>query len=274
MAFKVGVTQLIAPREQSVEEFLDQAARAGYEAVELACRDTGDVTPDIPEAAARQIAQAAKKHGLELSSMTHGHSRPEGNLLAAGPARDYALERTVKALEAAAALGIPCTLHTLGRIRPDLYYDEAWRHGVESLRLLGRECERVQVDIAVEFVWNGFLFSPLEMKQFLDAVDNPRIGFYFDPGNMAVFQYPQHWVRILGRHIKRVHLKDWQGGALNGKWTPLLEGEVDFETVMCELRKAGYHGPLISEVALGLASMEETAAAIRRIREMGCASPE
>jgi len=269
MGMKVGVSQLIMPREMGVEEFMQKAAAAGYEAVELACRDEGDVTPDTPPEKAREIARRAAELGLELTSMTHGHSRDRGNLLADGDARRYGVDRTKQALEVAAAMGIRCTLHTLGRLAPDLYYDEAWRNGVRSLKELAPAAEALGVDIAVEFVWNGFLFSPLEMKRFIEEVGSPAIGFYFDPGNMAVFQFPQHWVRILGPHIKRVHLKDWKGRALNGQWTPLLEGALDFETIMRELRAAGYDAPLISEVSLSLASLEDTAATIRRIREMG-----
>jgi hexulose-6-phosphate isomerase len=85
---------------------------------------------------------------------------------------------------------------------------------------------------------------------------------------MAVFQFPHHWVRILGRRIKHVHLKDWKGNALNGNWTPLLQGAVDFTKLMAELRTAGYAGPLISEVPEALAPLAETAKTIRKIIAM------
>jgi hexulose-6-phosphate isomerase len=99
-------------------------------------------------------------------------------------------------------------------------------------------------------------------------VGSDHIGFYFDPGNMAVFHFPQHWVRITGKHLKMMHLKDWKGNALNGGWTSLLEGNVDFAAVNKELRAIGYDGPMISEVAPSLASIEDTAKAIRKIIEM------
>ncbi|NOY83073.1 MAG: sugar phosphate isomerase/epimerase [Kiritimatiellaeota bacterium] len=266
---KVGVTQLIAPREWSMIEFFEKTSATGYEAVELACRDEGELTPDTSDSDLAEIAARAREAGLELNSMTHGHSRAKANLLAAGAAQRYGIERTRKALEQAAKLGIRCTLHTLGTLSADVGYGEAYANGVCALQELAVDAERLDVAIAVEFVWNGFLFSPLEMKRFLDDVGSSHVGFYFDPGNMAVFHYPQHWVHELRNHIKRVHLKDWTGRALNGGWRPLLEGAVDFEAVMRELRAAGYDGALISEVALGLAPLEDTAAAIRRIMEMG-----
>jgi hexulose-6-phosphate isomerase len=106
------------------------------------------------------------------------------------------------------------------------------------------------------------------MKRFLDDVGSDAIGFYFDPGNMAVFQFPQHWARITGPHIKMVHLKDWTGNALNGSWPPLLQGKVDFAAINRELRAAGYDGPMISEVPIATASLKDTAAAIRKIIAM------
>jgi hexulose-6-phosphate isomerase len=191
-----------------------------------------------------------------------------GSLLDAGEAQKTGIAETIAGLRTAAALGAGCALHTLGRLRPDLYYDDAYRNGVASLEELAKTAAEVKVAIAVEFVWNGFLFSPLEMKRFLDEVGSEYVGFYLDPGNMAVFQFPHHWARILGSHIRMVHLKDWKGRALKGEWTPLLEGEVDFAAVMKELRAAGYDGPLVSEVSPKLAPYDQTVPAMRKIAAM------
>ena len=83
------------------------------------------------------------------------------------------------------------------------------------------------VAIAIEFVWNGFAFSPLEMRRLIEDVGSRSVGFYFDPGNMAVFQFPQHSARILGPHTKRVHLK-LKAAPLNGEWPALLTGTINF----------------------------------------------
>ncbi|MCB9149863.1 MAG: sugar phosphate isomerase/epimerase [Caldilineaceae bacterium] len=262
---QVGISQLIA-RDLSLSDFWTQSAAAGYEVVELCMQQQGALTPQSTPEQLAQIVDDATAHGLTLVSMTHGHCT--GNLLDAGAAQQTSIRETEIGLRAAAQMGIGCTLHTLGRLRPDLYYDDAYRNGVQSLRQIAETAEQLQVALAVEFVWNGFLFSPLEMKHFLDEVNSPYIGFYFDPGNMAVFQYPHHWVRIVGPHIKMVHLKDWQGRALNGGWPALLAGEIDYAAMNRELRAIGYDGPMISEVPPEVASFAETAAAIRQIIQM------
>lgn len=263
---QVGISQIIMSKTP-VGEFLTQSASAGYEVVELLMSKDGDLTLQSGDADFKRITTQANDAGVKLVSMCQ--SQCTGNLLDSGEAQKISIEQTRRGLHAAAALGIDCTLHTLGRLNANLYYDDAWRNAIDSLKQIAKTCDETGVDLAVEFVWNGFLFSPLEMKRLLDEVGHPRIGFYFDPGNMAVFQFPHHWVRILGRHIKRVHLKDWKGNALNGGWPALLDGAVDFATMNRELRSAAsYDGPMISEVPPNVAPIDATARAIRKIIAM------
>ncbi|MBX3010000.1 MAG: sugar phosphate isomerase/epimerase [Caldilineaceae bacterium] len=262
---QVGVSHIIAS-ELLLADFFAQAAQADYEVVELCLRRQGELTLATSAAQQAQIIEAAAAQGLTVVSLTHSHCT--GNLLDSGEAQATSIRETIAGLQVAAAMGVHCTLHTLGSLRPDLYYDDAYRNGVQSLQQIAEAAEQLGVALAVEFVWNGFLFSPLEMKHFLDEVGSSAIGFYFDPGNMAVFQYPHQWVRIVGKHIKLVHVKDWRGRALNGGWTPLLAGEVDYVAMNRELRAIGYDGPMISEVPPSLASFADTAAAIRQIIEM------
>ncbi|MBT3380201.1 MAG: sugar phosphate isomerase/epimerase [Lentisphaerae bacterium] len=262
---RIGISQLVLPK-LSMADFLRGSAAAGYDAVELSLRPDSPIGVDASDADIAAVVALAAELGLTIESMTINHCT--GNLLDSGEAQERSIAETRDGLKLAAAFGAPCALHTLGRFGPDLYYDDAYRNAVTALQELAGTAEELGVAIAVEFVWSGFLFSPMEMKQFLDDVASEYVGFYFDPGNMAVFQFPHHWVRIVGSHIKRVHLKDWQGRALNGGWTPLLEGEVDFAAMMKELHGIGYAGPLISEVPPSLAPLADTAAAIRKIRDL------
>jgi len=262
---QVGITQLILS-QLSTREFAAQSHAAGYEVVELKLAQEGDLNPGMSDAELKSLADDIRAAGVEPVSMVHSHCT--GNLLDSGDAQRTSIEQTQRGLEVAKTMGIGCTLHTLGRFSAELYYDDAYANAVQSLREIAKTAEALDVKLAVEQVWNGFLFSPLEMKRFLDEVGSDHIGFYFDPGNMAVFHFPQHWVRITGKHLKMMHLKDWKGNALNGGWTPLLEGAVDFAAVNKELRAIGYDGPMISEVSPQQASIEDTAKAIRKIIAM------
>ena len=262
---EIGISQLIMGNTPC-EEFFKQASETGYEVVEVLMRREGELTCAIDPKDAQGIVARAEAAGVRIVSMALGHCT--GNLLARGEEQQRGIDETVAALRVAASMGIGNTLHTLGALRPDLYYDDAYENGIRALKALAPHAEELGVTVAVEFVWNGFLFSPLEMRSFLDGVGSDHVGYYFDPGNMAVFQFPHHWVRVLGKRVKMVHMKDWRGHALSGGWTPLLQGEVDFAAVMRELRAAGYGGPLISEVETELAALSDTARAMTRIRAL------
>lgn len=262
---RIGISQLICPN-LSMAEFFKASKEAGYESVELSMKATGPLTGAVTPAQIEEIRGLSKQYGLPVESLTINHCT--GNLLDSGEAQARSVAETAFGLEVAGQLGATAALTTLGRFTSDLYYDDAYRNGVDSLRKLAPTAKRTGVALAFEFVWNGFCFSPLEVKRFLDEVGSADIGFYFDPGNMAVFQFPHHWVRIVGKHIKRVHLKDWKGRALNGEWTALLAGEVNFPAVMRELRAIGYDGPLVSEVDPKLAPLADTAKTARQLLAM------
>ncbi len=63
--------------------------------------------------------------------------------------------------------------------------------------------------IAVENVWNSFLLSPLEAANYVDQFRSPVIGFYFDCGNILAYGWPEQWIKILGKRIAKVHIKEY-----------------------------------------------------------------
>ncbi|GAH31953.1 unnamed protein product [marine sediment metagenome] len=163
-------------------------------------------------------------------------------------------------------LGVDTILLVLGSLTPELFYDDAYRNAIEAMCTIAPIAEDMGVKLAIEYVWNKFLLSPMEFARFCDEVDSPNVGFYFDPGNMAIFSYPEHWVRICSKHLMAVHMKDFKRSGF--VWTPLLEGDVDFKAIMVELRKIGFNGALVSEVDAGTASFTDTVKALTRIMEI------
>ncbi len=263
---KVGISCIITPQEWSFSELLANCQKLGYEAVEPVIRNDGELTLDTEPSRLAEMAAEAQTAGIELASSVH-QVKPRVDImtndLACREASMAAIERSLRVTQ---GLGIDTMLITPGNLGPDCHYDDAYYNALTTLRALAPAVEEIGVNLAVEYVWNWFLTSPLEYRRFLDDVDCTQIGFYFDSGNMAIQGYPEQWVNILGRHMKKVHLKDFRRSDYS--WPPLTEGDVDFPAVMAELRQIGYDGALLSEVAASIAPFEETAAAIRRIREM------
>ena len=138
----------------------------------------------------------------------------------------------------------------LFRSYPPVRYDRALAWAREAVAELGEVAAEVGVDLAVENVWNGLFYSPVEFVDFLDGIGNPSVGAYFDVGNVLNHQqWPPHWIELLGPRLRRVHIKDFKlaVGNLSG-FCDLLEGDVPFAPTMAALRGIGYGGTLTAEM--------------------------
>ena len=71
-----------------------------------------------------------------------------------------------------------------------------------------------------------------------------------DTGNIMPFQFPEHWIPLLGPRIQNVHLKEFSKEGTDFSLTafrPLLDGTTDWPAVMEAFDKAGYKGWLTFE---------------------------
>jgi len=263
----VGLSWIITPREWSFEETAKQSKAAGYDSVEVVIRDDWGLSLDTSEAEAARLAGVCRDLGLELASLCPSmRGAPKDVMTNEDAVRAQSLDTIKRCLTITKAMGIDTMLLTLGGLPPELFYNEAYANALQSMQRLAPFAEDIGVNVAIEYVWNKFLLSPMEFARFCDEVASPRVGLFFDTGNMVLQGFPEHWVRICGKHLMKVHLKDFK--RQGAQWPPLLEGDVDFPAVMRELRKIGYDDALLSEVSPSIASFEDTAAAIRKIMAM------
>jgi hexulose-6-phosphate isomerase len=138
-------------------------------------------------------------------------------------------------------------------ISPDIVrYDHALQRCREAVSQLLPVAERAGVELCLENVWNGFFYSPLELRDFIDSFQSKWLGVYFDVGNgLGYHQHPPHWIELLGERIKRVHVKDftenfnWTGGY---SFCALGAGQVPWPETMAALRKIGYDKTLVAEM--------------------------
>ncbi len=89
------------------------------------------------------------------------------------------------------------------------------------------------------------------MRDFIDKIDSPYVGAYLDVGNVVNFGYPEHWIKILGSRIKKVHFKDFKVsvGNING-FVDLLSGDVNYPAVMEQFKNIGYDDYVIAEMGV------------------------
>jgi hexulose-6-phosphate isomerase len=113
------------------------------------------------------------------------------------------------------------------------------------------------VKIALENVWNNFLLSPLEMARYIDELDSPMVGSHFDVGNIVHYGWPEQWLRILGKRILKLDIKEYSRVKADkeGRWkgfnVPLLKGDCDWPAVLKALRDIKYVGWGCAEIAAG-----------------------
>ena len=112
--------------------------------------------------------------------------------------------------------------------------------------------EEVGVDLCLENVWNGMFYSPLEFASFIDSFTSNRLGVYFDVGNVLGYhQHPPYWIELLGKRIKRVHIKDFTEnfGFVGGyMFCPLGAGQVPWKDSMQALKAIGYDQTIVAEM--------------------------
>lgn len=233
------------------------AKDAGFEGIEVALDEgNGEITLTSGERDLLAVKQQAQDAGIALYSVASGlywsywlNSDNEAE-------RTKAKDIVKKQLDTAAILGCESILVIPGCVNAEfaapgrvMDYAETYERSMESLIEVKEHAEKCKVEIALENVWNKFLLSPMEMRDFIDKLNSPYVGSYLDIGNVLANGFPEQWVQILGSRIKKVHFKDYRidAGGLHG-FVDLLAGDVNYPAVMQALEKIGYDGWVSAEM--------------------------
>lgn len=241
---------------KNVFEAMQIAKDAGFDGIELTLDAEGDVTMQTSAAQLTEIRGAAEKIGLELPSVASSLYWAYSFTSDDPDERERAHQAAVCEINTAKALGADTVLIVPGSVsvefvpeRPVVSYDVCWERALQAMKRLAPVAEEAGINIGVENVWNRFLLSPLEMRQFLDEIGSERVGAYFDVGNVVYCGYPEQWIRILGKRIKKVHFKDYRRnpGGLDA-FVDLLSGDVDWPAVMQAFADIGYDGWVTGEM--------------------------
>ena len=245
---KTGINQWAFPAEMTAKEALKLAKDIGFETFEVCVGDEGPVPLDTPESEIADVAAYAKHLGIAITSIGSGMgwkyplSSPDAKV------RERGKEAVAKSLQIARWLDADAVLVVPGVVSPEVSYDTAIENVLAAVQDLVPVAEKLQVSIALENVWNKFLLSPVEMRDFIDQCDSAYVGAFFDIGNILPYGYPEQWIRILGKRIRALHAKDFRvsAGNMDG-FVMLLEGDVNWPAVVQALNAIGYEGPLTAE---------------------------
>src|SRR5690554_4342538 len=206
----------------------------------------------------KELLDAKNKTGIELpSTVNKDHwskplSDPDPSV------REFIINSVRQSLEETKELGGDTVLVVPGVVNEKVSYRQAYENSLDSIRKLIPAVEKSGIKIGLENVWNNFILSPIEAKQFVDTINHPLIEWYFDIGNILRYGWPEHWIEILNRRIVKLHIKEYSRKKMNeeGLWkgfdVELTEGDIDWPVVMEALRKTNYSGEwIIAEVKGG-----------------------
>jgi hexulose-6-phosphate isomerase len=222
---------------KTIHEKFQAAKAAGYDGVEA------DSHLDRNE-----VLKASEATGLKVHSVCDSK---HWNLLLSSPdpkVREDGVTALTVALEDAKTYGADAVLLVPGRVTDSVSYDECWDRSTEEIKKAVPVAESLRVRIAIENVWNNFLLSPLEAARYIDQFNSPYVGAYFDIGNIVAYGWPEQWIKILGKRIAKIHIKEYSKkladtqGRSAGFKVKLREGDVNWPAVMSALDSTGYSG--------------------------------
>jgi L-ribulose-5-phosphate 3-epimerase len=220
----------------------------GFDGVEL------DSPHDLDHKA---ILNARDSTGLELPGVVNSVHWKSPLSSADAKVRQICFESMKQSLQDCKMYGGTTVLLVPGMVDKNTSYQTAYKNAQAEIKKLLPFAEQTGIKIALENVWNNFLISPLEATQFVDEINHPLVGWYFDVGNILRYGWPEHWIEALGSRIMKLDIKEFSRkkqqdeGLWKGFDVELMEGDCNWPVVNKALTKIGYSGWASAEVPGG-----------------------
>jgi L-ribulose-5-phosphate 3-epimerase len=227
----------------SIEQCLDEAARMGFDAVEILQMQMDSEAPDYLQ----RLKRRAFLNGISLC----GFSTHQGFVNPNADERQKNIDHTNRAIELAYALGIPTIRVNTGRWGTTKSFDELMANrGIEprldgysdddgfgwvidSLERCLPTAEKCGVTMGLENHW-GLGRTPEGVLKIIDAIESPWLQATLDTGNFLEDPYDK--LDMMAPHAALVQAKTYYGG---GIWYTL---ELDYPRIAGILRRHNYTG--------------------------------
>jgi hexulose-6-phosphate isomerase len=223
-----------------VREHFQRLRDAGFEGVEL-------ISPN--ELDRDEVLKARDETGLVIHGVSGSRHWKDALSDPDEKVRSRGVEAILKEIEDCRAYGGTTVLVVPAIVTKDVSHRDAYERSRMMFANFLPAAAQAGVKIAVEEVWNKFLLSAPEFARYIDGLESPWVGAYFDVGNVVEYGFPQEWIRELGKRILKVHIKEY---AKPKRFNyPLGEGEIDWPAVTKALVDVGYDGWITAEVPYG-----------------------
>lgn len=266
MTLLKGMNVWSLPAGLTIEEQFKMTKEAGFDTIELnlseaqasdnivtkelALNDSPTLTMDVTAEELQNIQALSEKYELPITSLSTALHWNYPLTAADEATRQKGIDVVKRMIDVCLALGGDTVLVVPGLVTAEAAYDVCYDRSLAAFKELAPYAEEKGIAIGIENVWNKFLLSPLETRDFIDKIASRHVGMYFDAGNVLQFGFPEQWVRILGDRIKKVHVKDFNTsiGNITG-FTTLLNGSLNWKNLVAALHEIGYEGPLTCELS-------------------------
>ena len=242
---------------ESLDSALTQTKSSGFDALELSVSSEGVINTNTSKAECELIRKKIEDSGVFVDSIATGMSWGVSPTSNDKSIREKSISLHQDALKVANYLDCKALLFVPGVVKspisPEIVrYDRALDRLREAINQMLPIAEDLNVDLCMENVWNGFFYSPIELRDFVDSFDSDRLGVYLDIGNLIGYQqHPPHWIELLNSRIKRVQIKDFQE---NFDWTGSFSfcdigaGDVPWKETLAALEAIQYKSTIIAEM--------------------------
>ena len=136
--------------------------------------------------------------------------------------------------------------------------EEIWPRSIENISKALPLCAELGVYIAIENVWNQFLYdhdgdhtqTADKFVKYVDDLNSPWVGMQFDIGNHWKYGSMGDWIRALGKRVVKLDLKGYSR-AKNDWVKQIGTGDIDWADVRKALLEINYYGWAAAEVGGG-----------------------
>ena len=246
------------PDKMSLKDCFQLAKDAGFDGVEINFALEGEFSAESGAEEIRDIRKLAEKIGIGISGVCSFLYWPYSLTDNDPQRRKKGMELALQMIKAANLLGTDNLLTIAGAVyipwledAEPVPNDVCDRRARKAIAALLPAAEKANVSLNIENIFaNGYLYSPQEMLEFVDSFKSDNVQVHFDTGNIMQYQFPEHWIPILGKRIKNIHLKEWDKRTQEFNlhtFRTLLDGTTNWPAVLKALDRVGYRDYLTFE---------------------------
>ena len=241
--FKFGILEDVL--QSDWVDVFPKAKALGYDGVELGIRGNTYRSSDLwIEGGVEALGQRAESAGIPIFSLCL-HTFWQYSFADPDVANRFmAKQIAFHAIHACKALGIGTILIPVTNPLALPAEEAAHRWAYES-RAVAAQAAGMGIYIGLENVGRSHVVTGEQMRELIEAVDNPYVGAYFDVGNAQMLGSNSVTdIHCLGDRIVQVHIKDPRKDR-----TPCYvgEGDIDLKACLNALVDVEYSGPLVFE---------------------------